>query len=115
MSTENNNITENNEEDAEDRNARKYCSMCGKRFNMWDLQNNFVIHKYRICYGSVHDEMGLCLELCNECMDKIIQTCEISPVTDEPFVNYREGSCETYKDCRECDRYYTSRCDKYGD
>ena len=58
------------------------CNMCGKEFDHWDLQEGFGFHSQYIGYGSKYDECSLELDLCCGCMDKIIESCEISPVTD---------------------------------
>lgn len=57
------------------------CNMCGKKFDFWDEQEDF--HFYgRIGYGSRYDEHDLRLDLCCECMDKLIDMCVIHPTTD---------------------------------
>lgn len=57
------------------------CNKCGKKFDMWDTQEDFSI--YRHCgYGSEHDGSDLELDLCCECMDKLIAECKISPIKD---------------------------------
>lgn len=58
------------------------CNMCGKAFDTWDLQEGFGFHSLYIGYGSKYDENSLDLDLCCECMDKIIDACMISPVND---------------------------------
>ena len=61
---------------------KTFCNMCGREFNLFDEQERFGIHSPYIGYGSKYDECSLELDLCCDCMDKIIDACEISPVTD---------------------------------
>lgn len=58
------------------------CNMCGKKFDFWDEQENFSLTR-RIGYGSKFDTCHLQLDLCCECMDKIIEQCVISPIEEE--------------------------------
>ena len=58
---------------------KKYCNVCGKEFNEWDAQENFSIKK-RIGYGSKYDMQDLELDICIDCMDKLIDRCRISPI-----------------------------------
>lgn len=58
------------------------CNMCGKEFSFWDKQEDFHIYSDYVGYGSKYDESTLELDLCCDCMDKIIDMCKISPVTD---------------------------------
>lgn len=57
------------------------CNMCGKKFDFLDEQENFSIYR-AVGYGSKFDMCSLHLDLCCECMDKIIEQCAISPVAD---------------------------------
>ena len=61
-------------------NGRR-CNLCGKELDMWDMQECFAM-KRRIGYGSRYDLCRLDIWLCCDCMDKIIDQCAISPVTD---------------------------------
>ena len=58
------------------------CNMCGKEFDTWDMQEGFYIHSSYIGYGSKYDGGSLDIDLCCNCMDKIIDACKIFPVTD---------------------------------
>lgn len=58
-----------------------YCNKCGKKMDMWDIQENFSIQR-NLGYGSKYDGDDLDLDLCCDCMDKLIESCMISPVTD---------------------------------
>ena len=67
---------------------KAYCNMCGKEFDWMDMQENFSIYRH-IGYGSKHDEEYLELDLCCYCMDKIIDSCKISPVSDQGGIYFR--------------------------
>lgn len=56
------------------------CNLCGKSFDFWDEQENYVVHRI-IGYGSKHDGDCIDLHVCCGCMDALIDSCEISPVT----------------------------------
>ena len=43
-----------------EQNSGKICSMCGKKFDMWDEQEDFCFVRH-IGYGSKYDMMGLYL------------------------------------------------------
>ena len=58
------------------------CNMCGKKFDIWDEQEAFGVYERRIGYGSRYDGHGLKLDLCCNCMDKIIDQCVIHPTID---------------------------------
>lgn len=59
----------------------RYCNKCGKKFDMWDEQENYSIHT-TAGYGSKHDGDEIELDLCCECMDELIASCKISPVKE---------------------------------
>ena len=63
------------------------CNRCGERFNAWDTQEDFSIHK-RLGYGTIYDGSTLELDLCCRCMEELIAECVISPIVagviDEP-------------------------------
>lgn len=67
-------------------NGGKRCSMCGKTFDMWDEQDDFCFVRH-IGYGSKYDMMGLYLNLCCDCFDKIadwfLPLCVNDPLVDE--------------------------------
>ena len=46
-----------------EQNSGKICSMCGKKFDMWDEQEDFCFVRH-IGYGSKYDMKGLYLNLC---------------------------------------------------
>ena len=67
-------------------NSGKVCSMCGKQFDMWDEQEDFCFVRH-IGYGSKYDMLGLYLNLCCDCFDKIadwfLPICVNDPLVDE--------------------------------
>lgn len=59
----------------------KTCNMCGKTFDMWDAQENFSIHR-KLGYGTKYDGDTLELDLCCDCIEKIIKECKVSPIIE---------------------------------
>ena len=57
------------------------CNMCGKEFDVWDAQEDFNISGW-IGYGSKFDGLYLQLDLCCDCMDNLIRSCKITPVSE---------------------------------
>lgn len=60
--------------------ARKvYCNCCGKEFGTYDY---FVTNPISFCvgYGSKYDGERVQLDICVACLDKLIDSCEISPI-----------------------------------
>lgn len=57
------------------------CNICGKEFDMWDEQEAFSLHK-QLGYGTKFDGEYLNINICCECMENIICSCQISPLTD---------------------------------
>lgn len=58
-----------------------YCNLCGKKLDTWDKQEEFAIYRL-LGYGTRYDGEFLELDLCCECMDKLIEMCAISPIVD---------------------------------
>lgn len=58
------------------------CNKCGKKFDVWDTQENFAM-KSNLGYGTKYDGEKLDLKLCCNCMETLIDECVISPITDE--------------------------------
>lgn len=58
----------------------KYCNICGNRFDQYDNNANYSIHKL-IGYGSKYDGCFMHMNICIKCMDKIIEDCKIKPVS----------------------------------
>lgn len=56
-----------------------YCNKCGSKMGMWDIQEDFSMQR-KLGYGSKYDEYNLDLDLCCNCMDKLIESCIITPV-----------------------------------
>lgn len=65
---------------------KRVCNLCGKEFDVWDEQQDFVISK-DIGYGSKFDGSHMRLDMCCDCfdilMDAVIQKCVISPIEEE--------------------------------
>ena len=63
----------------------KNCNMCGKKFDMWDEEENFCFH-HRFGYGSKYDCYQLDLKLCCKCfdslMDELVPRCKTNPLPD---------------------------------
>lgn len=59
----------------------KICNKCGKRMDYWDHLSNISICK-DLSYGSKYDGCHLRLDLCNECLDELIDSCKIIPFFD---------------------------------
>lgn len=64
------------------RHIKTICNKCGREFDMWDEQENFSICT-QCGYGTKYDGCRIELDLCCECMEKLIGECEISPVISE--------------------------------
>lgn len=58
------------------------CNLCGATLDFWDIQEDFSIHKKRLGYGTVHDGEQLSLQLCCNCMDRLISRCVVRPLTE---------------------------------
>ena len=58
------------------------CNLCGKVFDEYDRNQDFSIYR-RIVYGSDFDGCFICIDICNSCLDKLIDSCVISPVMTE--------------------------------
>lgn len=57
----------------------KYCNICGIKLDEYDSHANYSIHK-KIGYGSKYDGSFMHLNICIECMDKLIDKCVIKPI-----------------------------------
>lgn len=57
------------------------CNKCGKKFDFWDTQEEFSINT-QLGYGTKYDGSYLELDLCCDCMEKLIDECVISPIFD---------------------------------
>lgn len=65
----------------------RYCNICGRKMDLWDIQEDNTIHK-TAGYGSKYDEEEIELHICCDCMDEIIDQCKITPVVSQA-ANYR--------------------------
>lgn len=59
----------------------RVCNHCGKELDFFDRQEDFSIHK-QIGYGSIHDGDIVCMRLCCDCFDKLIDECCVSPIEE---------------------------------
>lgn len=57
------------------------CNKCGKKFDIWDAQERFAIYR-RLGYGTKYDGNNLELDLCCDCMEKLVDECIISPIVE---------------------------------
>lgn len=62
--------------------SKVVCNLCGRDFDVWDKQEDFSIHK-RCGYGTKYDGETLNLDICCDCMEQLIDSCEVSPIEDE--------------------------------
>lgn len=60
-------------------NKEIVCNKCGKKFDIWDTQEDFSINTM-LGYGTKYDGDSLELNLCCDCMEKLIDECAISPI-----------------------------------
>lgn len=61
-------------------NSRIKCNLCKKELDFWDMTEDYSI-KGRLGYGTKYDGNDLELHICCECMNKLIDSCKISPIT----------------------------------
>lgn len=61
---------------------KKVCNHCGKELSLFDLQNDFTIHK-KIEYGSIYDGCTADLHLCCNCFDALAEECKVFPISEE--------------------------------
>ena len=54
------------------------CNICGKEMDDVDLRNNIRIDKC-LGYGSKFDGEDIHLDICCDCLDKIIESCKVDP------------------------------------
>ena len=59
------------------------CNMCGKEFDVYD---DFSFY-HEFGYGSKRDGDEICLDLCNNCLDKwvdeLIKMCQHNPIEEK--------------------------------
>ena len=68
-------------ENSKDLNRTNICSKCGKAFDFFDAQEDFSIRR-KLGYGTKYDGDRLDVQLCCDCMEKLIDECAVSPITE---------------------------------
>ena len=58
-----------------------FCNKCGKEMDIFDKQEDFTICKDRLGYGTKFDGEKLKIRLCCDCMEELIDSCKILPIT----------------------------------
>lgn len=58
------------------------CSCCGKPLDVFDLQQDFTIHR-KVEYGSVYDGCEIELRFCCNCFDSLVKRCRVTPIVNE--------------------------------
>jgi hypothetical protein len=58
------------------------CNKCGKELDMWDMQEGFRMYR-RFGYGTKYDGDTVDLNLCCDCIEKLIDSCLVSPIITE--------------------------------
>lgn len=48
------------------------CNICGKEFDVWDKQEGFGIHYYKVGYGSRFDGDTIDCDICCDCFDNLM-------------------------------------------
>ena len=67
------------------------CNKCGKKLDLWDAQEKFSISR-KLGYGTKYDGATLILNLCCECMDKLIDECKGSPISVKPIYEFTNNT-----------------------
>lgn len=60
---------------------KKVCNHCGRELDVFDLQQDFTIHK-KIQYGSSYDGCQVHYQLCCDCFDKAVEQCKVNPIKE---------------------------------
>lgn len=63
------------------RETKITCNLCGKPFDEADRHQHLSLYT-SIGYGSRYDGKYLALDMCNNCMDTIIDQCAVPPLED---------------------------------
>lgn len=58
--------------------TRYICNICGKEFDEYDMRHMFSMYR-RMGYGSKHDGQTFSIDICVDCIDRIIDSCKIDP------------------------------------
>lgn len=61
---------------------KKICNVCGNPLHLTDLCADYSIST-QIGYGSAYDGGELNLHLCCDCLDRLIASCKVNPVTEK--------------------------------
>ena len=61
--------------------SKTVCNKCGKKLDFWDKQENFSLRGI-FGYGTVFDGEKYKLNLCCDCMEKLVKKCAISPIIE---------------------------------
>lgn len=77
----------------------RYCNICGSKMDFWDIQEDYTIHT-TAGYGSKFDEEEIELHICCDCMDRLIESCSITPLVSRQ-TQYRLVKEEPVEDA-EC-------------
>lgn len=67
---------------------KRVCNRCGKEFDIFDLQQDFTIHK-QVQYGSVYDGCYVDYHLCCDCFDRAVQECKVSPIRWSQYIKFK--------------------------
>lgn len=57
------------------------CNKCGEKLDFWDKQEGFFINR-KLGYGTKYDGDKLNLHLCCNCMEKLIDECKVTPISN---------------------------------
>lgn len=62
-----------------------YCNICGKKFDIYDESSEAFINT-EMGYGSKYDGEQVDFDICNKCMDELIDKCKISPIVEDQIL-----------------------------
>lgn len=57
------------------------CNICGRELDIIDEHEDYSIIKHPLGYGTKYDGDDLDLHICCDCLEKLIQNCNITPLT----------------------------------
>lgn len=63
------------------RETKIICNLCGKPFDEADRHQHIAIYT-QLGYGSKYDGSFLALDICNSCMDSLIDRCAVNPLEE---------------------------------
>lgn len=63
------------------------CNICGKTFDDYDYFNKCELSTWA-GYGSKYDGALVHISFCVDCMDKLIESCKISPIEETSYERY---------------------------